>query len=310
MKKHNAFTMLELVFVIVIMGIIGKFGLEFIAQAYTNFLSSSVNNTLQSNSATTIEFIATRLQNRIKSSVRISNAGGETNSIALGDNAFLNNATVLEWIGSDIDGFRGNSLDTVAQNFPNWSGIIDVLNPTAPLALDVLTSPGTDTGEVNSLIDTLSQGDTGINDSAIYFIGSNDGDITQFGWNTGIAMADQTSVMHPITTIGTNLVTQFAPRVGTWSGVDVYEYYKLAWTAYAIAFENIDANGFGELALYYDYQPWQGDRFTDVTTKRALLMQNVTSFRFLAVNTMIKIQVCVGSDLVEDYSICKEKTVY
>ena len=69
MSFRNAFTMIELIFVIVIMGILGKFGTEFLIQTYNNFIFTKVNNTLQSNSAQTIEFIASRLQHRIKDSV-------------------------------------------------------------------------------------------------------------------------------------------------------------------------------------------------------------------------------------------------
>ena len=315
MKKHNAFTMIELVFVIVIMGIIGKFGLEFIMQAYDNYIYTSVNNTLQSNSASAVEFISTRLQNRIKNSRLVSNASGEAQSISIGDGAFINGgATILEWISTDVDGFRGNSLAADPNNNPNWSGIIDIRNPTGIFIPDVLLSPATDTNQTNAMINTLSPTGTGINDSAIYFIGSNDGDISQYGWNSA-AMADQSFVMHPITSAANT--NEFAPNGGTWRNVDVYEYYKLAWTAYAVVFvpgPNFAIDQRGALWLHYDYQPWQGDSYDflvdGTTTSRSLIMDNVTTFRFLAIKSMIKIQVCIGTDLMEDYSICKEKTIF
>ena len=54
LKFRNAFTMLELIFVIVIIGILSKFGVEFIAQSYKGFIVSNINNTLQSQSATAV----------------------------------------------------------------------------------------------------------------------------------------------------------------------------------------------------------------------------------------------------------------
>ncbi|PHS57660.1 MAG: protein containing prepilin-type N- cleavage/methylation domain protein [Sulfurimonas sp.] len=311
MKKHNAFTMIELVFVIVIMGIIGKFGLEFIAQAYNNYLFSSINNTLQSNSATALEFISARLQNRIKYSTIDRNTSNPNNAnnynaIQVGGGV---DYTMLEWVATDMDGFRGNSLDTEAVNFPNWSGIIDVNNTAAGISL--LISPKTNTTKINNLIQILSNSNSDINDSALYFIGS-DQDIDAYGWD-GVPIANQNSVMHPI--ISTAQVNQFAPLVGTWAGVDVYEYYKLSWTANAVRFiDNPDyaISRRGSLWFYYDYRPWLGEQWSDATTKSALIMQNVTTFRFVAIGSMIKIQVCVGSDFIaaEDYSICKEKTIY
>ncbi len=114
--------------------------------------------------------------------------------------------------------------------------------------------------------------------------------------------------MHPIKKDGTtaNLLLSDA---GTFSGVDIFEYYQLAWTAYAVV-HSVN----GDLRLHYDYQPWEGDDYLLLkdgsTTKNALIMQNVDTFRFKAVGSVVKIQVCVNSDLVEDYSLCKEKTIF
>ncbi|EDZ61780.1 conserved hypothetical protein [Sulfurimonas gotlandica GD1] len=90
------------------------------------------------------------------------------------------------------------------------------------------------------------------------------------------------------------------------SGVDVYEYYKLSWTANAIAHDFAT----GELRFYYDYQPWKGENYLD-DGKFAVIMENVSSFRFRSVSSLIKLQVCVKSNQTnEEYSICKEKTIF
>jgi Tfp pilus assembly protein FimT len=302
--RRSAFTMLELIFVIVIMGIIGKFGVEFLAQAYKNFIFSSINNRLQSSSAMAVELISAKLQNRIKDSV-IARQNAATFE-ALAGSTLAENATILEWVGTDMEGFRG---DTSA----NWSGVIDIDNANA--STTTLISPGTNTTTINALIDDLSNSGSGINDAALYFIGSNT-NINGFGWD-GNAITDQNQVMHPINSIAGN-VDRFTPirgdtgAVNSFSGVDVYEYYKLAWTAYAVVHEDGDGDGTADdLVLYYDYQPWRGETYTSVNTKSALLMQDVSTFRFRAIGSVVKIQVCVKSNLTgEEYSICKEKTVF
>ena len=97
--------------------------------------------------------------------------------------------------------------------------------------------------------------------------------------------------------------------------IKIFEYYKLAWSAYAVVLKN------GNLTLHYNYQPWNGDtylkKYGGVTdTNTTLLMQNVDTFRFMAIGSIVKIQVCVFSDLLKNskedmgYSICKEKTIY
>ncbi|MDF1877884.1 type II secretion system protein [Sulfurimonas sp. SAG-AH-194-L11] len=303
MKSRFAFTMIELIFVIVIMGIIGKFGVEFLAQAYKSFIFTSINHTLQSNSASAVEFISSRLQYRIKDSV-IARTGEVVtfDSIANLDDTL--SYTVLEWISSDVEGFRSTTL-------PNWSGIIDLNNTNA--SPTVLVSPQTNTTAITNLIGILSHGNSDISNAALYFIGSNtnkDG----YGWD-GNALTDQTGVMHPINSIaGAGNIDKFSPRTGvnTFTGIDVYEYYKLAWTANAVVIENIDAtdNTF-DLVYYFDYQPWDGEKFYDSSKniKHFTIMKNISTFRFTSIGSILKIQVCAKSTIGE-YSLCKEKTIF
>lgn len=309
-KTHfkKAFTMLELVFVIVIMGILAKFGVEFLAQAYNSFMFSKINNELQSNSATAVEFVSTRLQHRIKDSVIVRNtiAGYPGTIQPLQGGTKDENATVLEWISADIDGFRGEWIGgTTNLNLPNWSGIIDIDDGNAT----ALVSKGSDTTKINSLINTLSYTNSDINDTAIYFIGSA---ATTNAWGYNGAITDQNRSMHPITSIS-GQPTHFAPDTGVvdFSGPPIWEYYKLAWTAYAVELRDYNnTTNSGTLTLWYDYQPWEGDVY-NTDGKSSIIMNNVSSFQFRAIGSLIKIQVCVKSLLTnEEYSICKEKTTF
>ena len=296
MRIRSAFTMIELVFVIVIMGILGKFGVEFMFQAYNSFIFTNINNTLQSNSASSLEFIASRLQYRIKDSVIARNA---TTFDSISSINTSKNYTMLEWVSTDIDGYRGNTT-------PTWSGIIDLNHGAANK--DTLFSPETNTTDVSSLINILSHGDSTISNAAIYFVGSNS-NLNGYGWN-GVAITDQSQVMHPIKAIsGATNIDRFAPRGGDFNGIDVYEYYKLAWTANAVRIESINAAKHTfELAFYFDYQPWDGEDYTD--GKRVVIMENISTFQFTAIGSIMKIQVCAKSHLVEEYALCKEKTIF
>ena len=292
--KRYAFTMIELIFVIAVMGIIGKFGVEFLAQAYKSFIFANVNHTLQSNSASTVEFIASRLQYRIKDSVivRTDKVTGFT-PLSSADNSV--DYRVLEWVGGDIDGFRATSK-------PYWSAIADLNVSTR----NIIQSPETNTTAITQLIDKLSYGDSSINDAALYFIGSAS-DSSGYGWNGAALVEQNTSVMHPINSTAT--ATQFAPAIDDFIGVTAREYYKLAWTAYALFLDYDAATAMGSLYFYYDYQPWNGQLFYN-DGKKVLLMENVSTFRAIAVGDIIKIQVCTKTDLVEEYSLCKEKTIF
>ena len=300
MKKHTAFTMIELIFVIVIMGIIGKFGIEFLAQAYQSFIFSKINNELQSKSEIAVETIASRLQYRIKDSV-IARTDENSTPVAIAD-ATGNNYKVLEWVGIAQESRRGLNIGTTTPYLPDWSGIIDLDAGNK----NKLVSPKTNTTNINTMITDLSDKNTTIDDAAIYFVGSNNNVQTGYGWNG--ALNSQQGAMHPIKRIEgeDNNFTSSINGVD-FSGVDVYEYYLLAWTAYAIVYEPGTDNK-GTLRLYYDYQPWNGEKMTD--GNNSILMTDVSTFQFMSIGSIMKIQVCTKSDLKEKYSLCKEKTIF
>ena len=315
MLRRKAFTMLELIFAIVVIGILAKFGVEFLAQAYRGFIYTNVNHSLQSQSENAVEIIASRLQYRIKDSVI-----ARTNQATFVPVAEANttNFIVLEWIGEDADGFRGTQT-------PYWSGIVDINRQN--LSGTNIISPATNTGTASALINTLSYTDSTLNDAALYYVGSNQ-NILGYGWsgtyntNNSVAMNNVEASIHPINAalVDSFTITQALP-VGF---QDVYEYYKIAWTAYAIVMENYGANAdnpnTGQLALYYDYQPWLGENYWN-NGKRTLLAENVSSFQFAAMGSLLKVKVCVKSGFIDGqandttgtkqgYALCKDKTIF
>ncbi|MDD2790804.1 MAG: type II secretion system protein [Sulfurimonas sp.] len=293
--KRSAFTMLELIFVIVVMGIIGKFGVEFLAQAYKTFIQAKINNELHANSANALQFIAKRLEYRIPPSAikRISGAAGfvGVTEVVANPNAY----NVLEWISYDSDGFRGT-------NAPLWSGIVD-LDPSVT-TLNAITSVATNTTDVDDLIKILSNNTKTIANAAIIFNAENSHP-NSFGWSGGDVLNDQSQAMHPINAAS---ATSFSSSLGgiNFNGMKIYNRYMLAWSAYAIVHNGTD------LILYYNYQPWAGQNYLNGTPE--LLMQNVDTFRIKTNPSggIFSIMVCARSNLIagEDHSICKEKVIF
>jgi prepilin-type N-terminal cleavage/methylation domain-containing protein len=299
--KRNAFTLLEMVIVIVVMGIMASIGTEALLSSYENYIFTSVNSRLQSQSESAVNQIANRLQYRIKDSVIKRDTAGNFYPVASADAA-----TILEWIGVDREGWLGTT------NQPLWSGFIDLdavedsksLYPNKA-STTRLISPGTDTSTLSSLISNLSNSGSSITDSAIYFIGSTTDIETDYGWD-GTAISDQeTAAMHPIKN-GAQ-INELIPSVDDFSDTKIFEYYQLSWTAYALV-HNVAAK---TLTLHYDYQPWNGEKYS--TGKSALLMRNVTAFNFKSAGDILKVQICVSeNDLTAEgeYAICKEKTIF
>lgn len=319
-KIHKAFTLLELIIVIVLMGIVGKYGMELLMQAYESYIGSSIQARFQAQSEGAVEQIANRLQYRIPPSLIVrqgNTAGGALiNTFDPLENANDSNSrtTVLEWVGYDIDGWKGDGSSTA----PTWSGVIDLaaqsdvlgLYPTDATA-NLLISPGTNTVRSDNVISDLSNGTKSTNDSAIYFIGSGSGNVVNdYGWNGVVATENQ--AMHRISKGA--LGNEFIPTggIGNFSGVQIGEYYRLAWTAYAVEFDR-DTH---RLTLYYNYRPWAGENYIANGTP-VVLMENVDTFKFASLGDLIKVQVCVtdptlftGNYAAKGYSLCKEKTIF
>ncbi len=291
--KRKAFTLLEMIIVLVVLGIMANFAVEILVNTYENYILTSTQNRIQSQSESAVTQIANRLEYRIKDSVIAKRADGTYQALSSAGNSNLD--VILEWVSIDREGWLGNT------NVPLWSGFINVDSTTGPT---VLISPQTNLTLLNTLISNLSPRGATVDDSAIHFTGgSGDSGLDGFGWSAG-SLTTQTEFMHPIQRSGNNFQSSIAGV--NFSGADIYEFYKFSWTAYAI-----EKQSNGDLFLYYDYRPWNNETYTN--GRAQLLMENVTTFAFKSEGGVISLQVCVSdNDLLGEgaYSICKEKTVF
>ena len=307
--RRSAFTLLEMVFVIVIVGIIAKFGSGILMSSYNSFIFSTAQNRLQNQSEAAVTQIASRLQYRIKGS-EIARSGAAS---FRGLNDALGTEQILEWVGYDVDGWRGYYSGVTGLFTPYWSGFIDVDDPASTTTQ--LSTPGSLLTGEDTLISALSNGGSGLADAAIYMLGSDIDVQNGYGYD-GVAITDQSQSMKPIANGGADAF--ITPRGGNYGGINIYENYQLAWSAYAIVHEtytttapNGNSVNEGRLWLYYDYQPWDGESYTD--GKQVMLMDHVDTFGFRSIGDMIKIIVCTTDVSIFQqgaYSICKEKTIF
>jgi len=280
---RKAFTLIELIFVIIIFGILSSFGAELLYKVYENYVYSNTFNRLENQSESAVKQIANRLQYRIKdSTIARDDSTAASTAEPIGSNS--GNELVLEWLGTDIDGWRG-TIDTVAPIGPDWSGFIDLQSSSAT----GLITPGT--------LYTNVYG-------AIFFIGSDVDLSSNFGWDA--AINNQNASIHPMQFDGAgDIVDANTSAAIDFTGVDIFEYYQFTKSAYAVSLEGSD------LVLYSDYTPWSGQRMT--AGKRSVIMENVSTFQFTSMGDILVVQVCVTDNNVTgvgDYSICKEKVVF
>lgn len=240
--KRYAFSMLELIFVIVVMGILAKFGVDLFKQTFEGYARSVILNTLESKSEAAVQQIANRLRYRIKDSITYD-------------------GTTLQWAGIAYDAWRNDQ----------WSGIIDLWAPGT--SENSLVSPG-----------TIAFG----SNLAMVFIGAN---------------VNMSNLNHyiPVTT-GAGTLT---PATAFSAGDDIFEFYQLTDSAYTL-----QING-TQLFLWSNYQPWNGDAYTDGTS--ALLVDDLDTFTYQKEGDMIKIELCLSNNnFVGEgvYQVCKQKIIF
>ena len=83
----------------------------------------------------------------------------------------------------------------------------------------------------------------------------------------------------------------------------IYEQYKLTWSSYALVVENEN------LYLYYDFPANINE---PLGTKRSLLINNVSTFKFRGAGDTMRFKLCQNEYVTEDYNVtvCKEKAVF
>jgi type II secretory pathway pseudopilin PulG len=299
--------MIELILVIVIFGIISMIGADIFAKIYDNYILARTMNNLQTKTELALEQIARRLQYRIKDSTI---ARMDTN---MSDYRFLGDANdsyhILEWIGYDDASLKG-AWDG-AKNTPGWSGFID-LNDTANTWRGGISSPGSRFDIAENIIGALSNNgvtlQVGTSHPAIVMDGHvGDYLVSSYGWfpstDTNYTL-EVTCHLNDCVTYPTLLdFTDNTPK-------ELYEHYKLAWSAYAIVPQcPVGVTDDCNLTLFYNYQPWEGERYTDGNA--SLLTEHVTTFKFMQTGDTVRLKLCIGENVYDNnISFCKEKVVF
>jgi len=301
MLKKNAFTMIELVMVIVVMGIVASIGSDIIINLYENYIKTRAVNRLQAQSELVLNQIAKRLESRIKDSViaRQSGTANFLNYVPLTD--ANDSYQVLEWIGKDTESFNG------IKN-PGWSGFIDLDNPQT--VNPTLKTMGSELNTTNATIKALSnnqvsllQGD-GLQKPAIIFKGNSAFNLDDFGWSR----VDGNYTHKVSYTAGINDVLNFEEAN---KPTEIFEQYDLAWSAYSIVPEGNNTNDFN-LTLHYNYQPWENERY-DQNASTSVLIEHASTFKFTKIGDTIRLKLCIHDNNQSgsyDFVFCKEKVVY
>ena len=105
--KRSAFTMIELVMVIVVLGIVSMIATDIIAHMYKGYIQTKIINDLEQKTETLINQVAKRLEYRIKDTI-IAREKGTNDFLAMNsDEINTSSFDMVEWIGYDYESFVG-----------------------------------------------------------------------------------------------------------------------------------------------------------------------------------------------------------
>jgi len=318
-KKRAAFTMIEMVMVIVILGVVAMIGTDIIAKMYQGYLRAQIVNELQQKTELALDQITKRLKYRIKASVIAKNVDDPTIFKPLSEDNASSLYNMIEWIGYDNEGFLGEWNTTNNRYEPNWSGFIDIKATGANSATKTQVSTSGSTLSNETSIGGLSYDQVSLinmakDAPAIIFKKHTQATPRTFGFDPDSTEHNDTFAVRRT---GDNILT-FQD-----GGADktIIEQYYLAWTAYAIGPRKEDSNVTTDnfdLMLYYNYQPWligsnsKLEAFDDNTTQQQLIVDNVSTFRFTQTGNTVQIKLCVqdGNKTGTPIGFCKEKAVF
>lgn len=312
----RAFTLLELVVVIVVLGIIAMMSFNAIMNIYSNYFQTRTVNELETQTEIALEQISKRLEHRIKPSVIARKTDGAF--LALNDSGVNLNAEyeILEFIPYAYEIFNDVPSDNKAGRY---SGYADLANSSPATGL---ISPGSNftTGVVETIKDLTCKDDTR-NSKCVDFKNKDGGVVAifsdvyynvqdSFGYKGDITKLDIAKVGVKDGQSGLNGNTL---EISGFDGKQISEQYHLAYTANAIVPEQSadpkdTANGVFDLNLYYDYRPWMGEKYKQ-NGEKATLAKNVTRFVFTEKNGVIVLKLCMRAKNSE-ITICKSKAVY
>ena len=306
--------MLELLFVIVILGIVSSLGAELIANVYKSYILQRAVHRASLKTELAINSLANRLVYRIDMSImarKPGHTGMTTNDVYPLQSlpvALVDQYTVLEWINYDGDGFNSNFG---ANGTPAWSGFCD-LNASS---FATLVTRGSLLNKEKNII-THYTGTTDGTGPALIFLG-NSQYRTDMGEYKAECLYSKTGCIFPVNITGDETL-QFHDGNRTAGRMNYTEFYQLATSAFAVVPENNrtvetdDGNvTLWDLTLYYGYQPWENENYTNGF--KATLLRNVSVFRFKKETNALRLKLCISEQISATghklISICKEKEV-
>jgi len=330
----RGFTLIELVFVIVVLGIISMFGADLYTKIYKSYVHVRAVNQLEARTQNAMMLITNRLEDRIKSST----IGRD---LAVNDFVPISDLTnprfdILEWIGQSVE------TRNINQRTPGWSGFMSMSQlrdstwtadaDNAGYIADTraafnMVSLGSNFPQVARIVGNLrattyNRPSTNTQVAVIFRVVTNDASPTSvgigFGYDRAVWADGRNRVLIAVGTPSaagsgsiqgeTITINQYPFNPNNAKSQEFSEQYYIAHSAYAIVPANVvtytrdNAGNLSknfDLVLRYNYRPWStvaGDAHSYNTASSSLLAEDVSLFRFKDDNGAVALKLCMRDD--------------
>lgn len=307
--KRRAFTMIELVMVIVVLGIVSMIATDIIANMYKGYIQTKIINDLEQKTDTLINQIAKRLEYRIKGTM-IAREKATDDFLAI-NSEDINNSSfdMVEWIGSDYESFVGEYNTTKGFSVPGWSGFIDVDNGNTNY--QKVVTAGSDLRIAERTIQALSNNEVNLSGAGqhpalIFKCSKGDSNLSRYGWDYSVPNLADHNYTLAVRRVGEDVLHFDTVQTSR----NICEQYYLAWTAYALVPMGNDPEDFN-LTLRYNYQPWYGERYDQNSTSQ-VIAEHVSTFRVMQLGETLRVKICMqdGNITGTPVGFCKEKAIF
>ncbi|MRI82862.1 MAG: hypothetical protein C6I00_00385 [Nitratiruptor sp.] len=308
----RAFTLLEIILVLVLIGILGAIGSELLFQFYEQYLLSQALSHSTTQLEVTLNIMERTLENKIPFTCikRKDTDGSDFDDITT-----LQDPTggykVLECILYAQEARRGIYDAGKQMMLPGWSGLLDLYHAKTSKSDKTLYTPGSNLDKANEIIKALSHNQASLeagkaNVGLIFNLPPADVDIIEaMGWKLyqDPSNDENLRVYKVYAQDGQTLkVTNDFPDTA-------YDLYSLAYTAIAFVPEK-QSDGSYKLYLYTNYRPWEAQTYKD--GEKYLLAEHISNFYFKQKDVPILIKLCTYSKKSGSFDVitCSERTIW
>jgi len=298
---NKSFTLIEAIFVIVILSLIITGGMMIAEKIYKRNILVSNSLKLQFDTEQTIDKLANMLYFRIPlSAIGYNPKTGDFKY--LGNIGNDENYTVFEWIGESFDIEKGVNFSGFADLYASKKPILKALDFNASFINETLQNKFDTSENFKNLVGIIFAGSFDRGDEGILSDYNN-----SFGWHGH--RADFVFLINNYNQVGNDTNLSLTNYDGSEiNNTRIYEKFYLADSAYAVArgedintsatcIKNLDIPNDeinNTLFLFYDYRPWKNETFcADTNGNRAgkaeILSKNIVGFNIKSINSHLEI---------------------